>query len=43
MGAIAGSGTAMNPNHCSAVMLAGILNEETFTPISSQRREVRTR
>jgi hypothetical protein len=24
-------------------MLAGILNEETFTPISSQRREVQTR
>ena len=40
MGAIAGSGTAMHPNHCSAVMLPGTLNEETFTPISSQGREV---
>jgi hypothetical protein len=43
MGAIARSGAAMNSNHCSAVMLAGILNEETFTPISSQRKEVQTR
>jgi hypothetical protein len=43
MGAIAGSGAAMNPNHYSAVMLPGTLNEETFTPILSQRREVQTR
>ena len=43
MGAIAGPGAAMNPNHCSAVMLPGTLNEETFTPISSERREVQTR
>jgi hypothetical protein len=42
MGAIAGSGAAMSPNHCSAIMWAGILNEETFTPNSSQRREVQT-
>ena len=43
MGAIARSGGPMHPNHCSAVMLPGTLNEETFTPISSQRREVQTR
>lgn len=43
MGAIAGSGAAMNPNHCSAVILPGTLNEQTLTRISSEPREVQTR